>query len=536
MGHLTRPVFTPVRIPIAATHAKPVMKIPCSVTFTLPALAATFGLLSLSSPSAFATDFEKADNTTALNLAGSYTPNSGTPGTNDRILIDSVMTANRTATMGADLSIAGILIDATATKVFQINGSNTLTLGSSGISILAASGAGLTFNGPALLLGADQTWDFGSRGATFSGGTTVNENSRALVINMTNQIYFHNSTAMTLGAQITGTGGSLTLDDVTGSSLTVTNSTSTFTGGASISTGSTLTASTMRVGAGTSSAVGTGQITLKGGAFQYSGSTATVSQNVVLDSRFVSTFEVTTAGQTLTLSSFKNSNTSNTGSTANGANLGGTGNLTVTNVIADSTQALKTAFTITKFGTGTLTLNAVNTYTGATTINAGTLALGSSGSISNSSAITVAAGATFDTSAKSTYAFNTANATTVGIGATSAGLINSAAVTFSSASLVLDFGSTSTLLASYTILTKTGFTGDFASVTATGTSISGSFVNAGSGNWTLNSGGYNLTFSESLGTITAVSSVPEPSSYAAIFGSLALGGATLRRRRVKQGA
>lgn len=53
---------------------------------------------------------------------------------------------------------------------------------------------------------------------------------------------------------------------------------------------------------------------------------------------------------------------------------------------------------LTKDSTGSLTLNTANTYTGATTINAGTLSLGSggtTGSLSPSSAISVASGAIF---------------------------------------------------------------------------------------------------------------------------------------------
>jgi autotransporter-associated beta strand protein len=49
-------------------------------------------------------------------------------------------------------------------------------------------------------------------------------------------------------------------------------------------------------------------------------------------------------------------------------------------------------------GPGTLTLNADNTYSGLTRINAGTLTLGSSGSIATSSGISIADGASFDVS------------------------------------------------------------------------------------------------------------------------------------------
>ena len=51
-----------------------------------------------------------------------------------------------------------------------------------------------------------------------------------------------------------------------------------------------------------------------------------------------------------------------------------------------------------KVGTGKLTLNNTDTYTGKTTVSAGTLALGASGALPNTSGLDLAAGATFDAS------------------------------------------------------------------------------------------------------------------------------------------
>ena len=62
---------------------------------------------------------------------------------------------------------------------------------------------------------------------------------------------------------------------------------------------------------------------------------------------------------------------------------------------------------VTKSGAGTLTFKGINTYLSATTISAGTLALGASGSINKSASITIAAGATFDVSAQSAYTLST---------------------------------------------------------------------------------------------------------------------------------
>ena len=73
---------------------------------------------------------------------------------------------------------------------------------------------------------------------------------------------------------------------------------------------------------------------------------------------------------------------------------------------------------VTKLGSGTLTLNGTNTYTGGTLLSAGTLALGSNGSISNSSSVSIAAGATCDVSAIANYTFAGTNFSASGTGTT----------------------------------------------------------------------------------------------------------------------
>ena len=86
---------------------------------------------------------------------------------------------------------------------------------------------------------------------------------------------------------------------------------------------------------------------------------------------------ITSDGGTLTLSGGMTGNT-------RPLSVGGAGNTTISGTIATTTG------TLTKDGAGTLTLSAVNTYTGATTINAGTLKLGIANAIGASSALTVA--------------------------------------------------------------------------------------------------------------------------------------------------
>ena len=84
------------------------------------------------------------------------------------------------------------------------------------------------------------------------------------------------------------------------------------------------------------------------------------------------------------------------------------------------------ATALTKAGTNNWTLSGANTYSGNTTISAGTLALGSTGSINNSPLITIAAGAIFDVSTISSYTFSSTTLKATG-GTANPAIINGAA-------------------------------------------------------------------------------------------------------------
>lgn len=175
-----------------------------------------------------------------------------------------------------------------------------------------------------------------------------------------------------------------------------------------------------------------------------------------------------------------------------------TGNNTMTALVGNNGTGVTT---ITKDGTGTWVLAGANTYTGNTNVNAGTLVLGTTGSINNSVGVNIAAGAAFDTTAKNFVMLSgqeftfTLDPTAAG----SAGMLVAGALDISAG--VVDFTLTGPLdddvyvIASYTSLTG----GSFASVTAPS--------------------GYTIDYAYNGGTQIALV-VPEPSAVALLVGSL----------------
>jgi len=128
-----------------------------------------------------------------------------------------------------------------------------------------------------------------------------------------------------------------------------------------------------------------------GAAASYTLSSGTVTGIAVTNAGtgYTSAPTVTGAGgsglaATAVLSSVSLTGTNNT--------IGGAGNVVISAVASGNGGGFK------KVGSGTLTLNAANTYTGATNIAEGKVALGANASIASSSAIHIAAAGTFDVS------------------------------------------------------------------------------------------------------------------------------------------
>jgi len=248
--------------------------------------------------------------------------------------------AATTATLGADLSVGGLVFTNIGTTALNPtnNTLRTITIGSSGINVQAGAGAVTFGNGGirpiSIALGASQTWTNDSSNTLTFNYSTSTPTSLSLA---TNTLTISGSGATTINDPISGSGAIIK----NGSGTLILSGSNTYTGTTTIGAGTLQANVTDAAGSG---ALGNGgSITFTGGTLKYTANSASTDYA----SRFrssTSAIALDTNGQSVTLAGAIDS-----------TNTGG----------------------FTKLGSGVLTLSGSNAYTGTTSINAGSISVAS---------------------------------------------------------------------------------------------------------------------------------------------------------------
>ena len=494
------------------------------------------------------------------------------------------ITGNRTVTLTAALTIGNLAFgDATtashdwtlasqsAAAILTLQttaGTPTITVDNRTaiISAILGGSQGLTKAGAGtLVLSGNNTTTGG-----FTGTITVN----AGILDVRNSNAAGNinlaSSGATLDSADTLTNTTTLSGNITGSGkINKTSSTSTLilTGNNDYTGGTTLTAGSLVIGAGTNNGIGTGTLTLSGGAFRASDNASRTIANVLS----MGSTNLRLGGLQGDTTGLGDLNFTWTGSTS----IGGSKTWTVNNatiVTFANNWSGNSTWNVTKAGTGTLVFTgnltstgvgvvvsagtfilngSANSYTGTTAINGGTLlingtksgtgtvavnstgALGGSGNIAG--ATTAASGSFLSPGSTSGAAGTLAFTTSLdisGLASGTGGLLFNLGSTAASDKITAashTFGSGVLAFSDFSFTTLSGFGAGIYTLLSSSTSITGSSLGT---NLSGTVGGLNGALSISGNDIVlTVSAIPEPATYAAIAGAGLLGFAILRRRR-----
>lgn len=454
-----------------------------------------------------------------------------------------------------------------SSKITMVNAATT-TIDTNSNDVALASNIGSSTSGVFTKTGLGMLTLSGTN--TYTGGTTVTQGTlkftNASALGSSGTIRLSSGTLQwgtglttDLSSRFSLTAGSFGTIDTNGNNVTFANAVAatgagngglikagsgmlSLTAASTYSLGTTLTGGTLRF---TSGALGSGAVTGNGGTLQWApGNTSDISSVFAMNAATTTTLD--TNGNNVTFATGFGTNT-----------------------------LIKSTGSLTKAGTGTLTLSGANTYTGATLINGGTLALGSAGSIDSASEISLGTAGTFDVSAKSGYTVGTLKGSGNVTGALSVSTLlaigNSPGMANFSSDLTLGAGSTYTyeLVGSSTVGgAYTANTADLGNITGNLTITAGSILDlvqlgtytandkftlfsytgtetgtftgladdskftAGGGEWLIN---YNDTLAGANGgtgtSFVTVTAVPEPDAATLVGGLGVL--ALLRRRRAK---
>lgn len=366
------------------------------------------GAMALAVPAAFAGPIYKAASGTDLAAGASWT-NGVAPGSGD-VATWLSGSLGGSLTMSTGPTWSGIAMTAaTADPVIAAPGSGTFTLGSSGID-LSSSANNLTINAP-ITLGASQTWNvnagktltagglvsdggnaFGitkngsgtltlNAANTFGGGVTLNAGTNLLgnVLALgTNTVTLNggtlkNAVALTNGNAIVvgSSGGTITVGS--GNNFILTN---TLSGAGNLTIGGSGQGNASIMVQFSTNAMTSGTITLVGGTVGVARLRADTASSPVLDwvtSGNTSSTETNGSFQFGSLGGSGNINAfnSNSGQTTSWTIGGNNHNATLSGII--SANGTGQILSILKVGTGAETFTALNSYTGTTTIEDGSL-------------------------------------------------------------------------------------------------------------------------------------------------------------------
>ncbi len=373
-----------------------------------------------------------ADTGTTLNLTGNLT------GTNTATTFGG---AGNIAVARITTGTGGVTLDGTGTVTFNggtnantytgattVNGGTLALAKTAGTTALAGN---LTVNAGTVRLDAsNQIADTST--VTLNGTSTLNLNGQTETLGQLNSTSTTVTTALGAGA-LTLNGPNNTNSNYAGnltgtgaSSLTVTGTGKVYLSGdgSGFSGTTTVASGTLNV-SGTNTVLGSGAVSVSsGGNLQVQGGIS-LANAVTLNGTGTSqngALENFTGNNTLTgaITVASNSRVNSdagtltlAGNIALGANtltVGGASHVTQNGIISGTGG-------LTKDGAGTLTLAGASTYTGATTVNAGTLLLSGNERIADTSAVTVASGATFNVNGQTETVGSLAGAGDVLLGA-----------------------------------------------------------------------------------------------------------------------
>jgi fibronectin-binding autotransporter adhesin len=256
----------------------------------------------------------------------------------------------------------------------------SLTVGGTGTTFLTANN---TYSGVTNIENG-ATLQFGNSGATGSPGTGAINDNGVMVFALSN--------AVTIGNTIKGTGS--LVDSVSGSmTLTASN---TFSGGFTVTTAQAVLVAS-------SSALGTGPLMLNAGTLSSASATSyTLPSLLVL-------------GGSQTLGNVINNGALTFSATAPGTLTSNT-QLTLNSPVTINEPLSGAGFSLTKIGSGNLTIGGANTFSGGMNINAGTLTINGAGGANGpfvNSAITVAPAAELDLNVNDSMGYNSAGLVTI---------------------------------------------------------------------------------------------------------------------------